>query len=242
MLFRSDLNKVVIADPMLLPSHTYTFVPRELLFEVFAPKDVKKALEECGVVFPPGTNITYDAGKGTVTVTHFSPDLERIEELIPILDKMHSETTEENMIRRLGGKDIVATIRATDSIEACRVKVDEDDDINKDWLRWKTIEISGFSKLPPGQVRDAKSIITEPKSYLSGMDKCVFDPGVKLILHSDDRPLEILICYHCNDLCVVDDGKPVGYANFRPGRAKLVEFAKKIFPSDKEIQSLSSKE
>jgi hypothetical protein len=86
-----------------------------------------------------------------------------------------------------------------------------------------------------------KSLVTTTKTYCVGSDLCYFDPGVKLVFKNGSQTIDALICYHCNDLCIVKDGKPVGYANFIPGRAKLVAFAKEILPTDKEIQSLSEK-
>lgn len=80
-----------------------------------------------------------------------------------------------------------------------------------------------------------------------GALKCDFDPGVIFRFEADGHTLDVIICFHCQEMVLYGDGavvrRPFKWASTKnafskPAHLAFVAMAKKAFPKDAEIQKL----
>ncbi len=118
----------------------------------------------------------------------------------------------------------------------------------------------GFGVYARG-VADAKfagklgAILLVPESYVlpgMGMTLCLFQPGVAYRVWSGPKFVDAIICFHCDQLGVVENDKTVpergiggslqGRMNvlgdFQPARAALLAVTKEAFASDAAVQGI----
>ncbi len=87
---------------------------------------------------------------------------------------------------------------------------------------------------------DSKTYTWCPPNHGCG-HLCGFSPGVALRIwgQPSDKPVELLVCFKCNDLAIVQDGSEKYLTqDFSDGRAKLLRLMKEIFLADPVIQGL----
>jgi hypothetical protein len=95
-----------------------------------------------------------------------------------------------------------------------------------DGLRTALLDVSTYLQAPPGV----------------GIGKgCVFRPGVavrfwpKASKAKAARPADVLFCFHCGDLALVDGQAPAFLVPFDPGRERLLELAAAALPDFEEL-------
>ena len=68
--------------------------------------------------------------------------------------------------------------------------------------------------------------------------KCIFDPIVGITFYFSDRKIDVLLCFHCNQMCCYEGSKTLQTSDLGKIRKELVPLLKGIYPDDKDIQSL----
>lgn len=97
----------------------------------------------------------------------------------------------------------------------------------------------------PGQQFASRlaAILLAEHTYGIAATDC-FDPGVAYRLWKGDRSVDVLICFHCNNLDVRPNRKAESaggqLADFGQStvRTELLKLTKEAFPDDRDIQSL----
>jgi hypothetical protein len=121
-------------------------------------------------------------------------------------------------------------------------------------LRVKAIPYSEPAPRPyeivrAGPTRDAKFAARLADVLLGdgvtvGASRCPFSPGVAFRAYQGEQAVEVVVCFHCEDLMagIVGTGKPGRWPypryRFGPARAALVRLAKEAFPEDPKIRDL----
>jgi hypothetical protein len=67
---------------------------------------------------------------------------------------------------------------------------------------------------------------------------CEFDPGVAVSFVSAARRMDLLLCFHCDEIAAFENGKRVGIEDFDVARPRLLAVMRRIFPKDEAIQAL----
>jgi hypothetical protein len=110
--------------------------------------------------------------------------------------------------------------------------------------------VSGYEVVEPGKEyggnlgkRIFDAFINDHYPHESWVNNCVFDPGVAFVCWSGKERVEVLLCFHCDDVSVTSfdaTGKQNGntYFSLRPNRTELVKLCKDIFSGDAVIRSL----
>ncbi len=141
--------------------------------------------------------------------------------------------SEVDFTRDFGGAGIFGVIRNAPNVRAVRLK-------EEPWLgRVPVAELGKPFELDPKIVQQAKTLLTDRRTYVDNVDECTIEPGVELTF--DDPPqgkVTLLICYRCGDVAVLQSGKEVGSAHFDTGDTRLLDLALSIFPKDKELHAL----
>lgn len=82
-------------------------------------------------------------------------------------------------------------------------------------------------------------ILADSDTYAWDVAKaCEFEPGVGIRFVGVDSSTEILLCFSCDELQIVRDGKRVGHEDTDSARGHLIKIVQNIFPDDKIIQGL----
>ncbi len=99
-------------------------------------------------------------------------------------------------------------------------------------------------RVSPADIEKIKKILQSPSSYRWNVaSSCIPDYGVLLNFHSDQRSVQVALCFNC-DLMAVFSGEetPIKRVStgtiFTPRRAQLVPMMKTLFPNDRNIQEL----
>jgi hypothetical protein len=146
----------------------------------------------------------------------------------------------ENVNKLFGGSDGLQVVLRAERVEAYRVaplhKMPKDDDP-------KTIGgagmLSGPVTVDETSRRELAEILRNPGTYDWNSAKgCKFDPGVVIRFASETTTIDVVFCFHCEELQVWRDGARVGGEDFDAAAARLVTIMKRIFPDDEEIQKL----
>jgi hypothetical protein len=93
----------------------------------------------------------------------------------------------------------------------------------------------------PSQIQALKGLLAAQSSYPWGsVNACFPNYGVLLTFRTDQRPVQIAICFECSMIGVFDGENP-DHINAQEAmniRTQLLAVVKTIFPKDTEIQSL----
>lgn len=89
-------------------------------------------------------------------------------------------------------------------------------------------------------------VLLDPHTYVTdtrhGLRSCIFDPIVAFRLSRGHSDVEILVCFHCNQMAIttIDDSARTStvYTEFDRVRPALVSVVKMAFPGDEEIDRL----
>ena len=147
--------------------------------------------------------------------------------------------SDADLAKRLGGANVIQAIREARDVEAVRVRVDKADPKNKGWFQWRVEPTGKPSPVTTDLANRVRTLMTDRTTYLDASDACIFNPGIKLVFHQPDHAdITLLLCLHCADVCVIRNDKPIGYASFELGRAKVLDLASALFPADKDIREL----
>jgi len=83
------------------------------------------------------------------------------------------------------------------------------------------------------------SVLLDDGTYEWDSSKtCEFLPGV-LLRYEADVPVDVLLCFSCDELEVFVGKRQVGHEDFDVRRPDLVRVAKRLFPNDPAIQKLT---
>lgn len=144
--------------------------------------------------------------------------------------------TTSRVTKLLGGQDVVALVP---SAEIAAYRID-----GMGWGKGPGKRIHGYPVLSEpvavdGQSRDElAAVLLDDRTYLWDVAKsCEFLPGV-VLRYKADPPVDVLLCFSCDELEVFIGGKKVGREDFDPRRRDLVRVVKRLFPDDAAIQKL----
>ena len=70
--------------------------------------------------------------------------------------------------------------------------------------------------------------------------KCVQNPGVAFRFIENEKSVELLICFECQESMVANDVNRQ-WLSFTPQRDELVKITKALFPNNSKIQQLPDK-
>jgi len=98
--------------------------------------------------------------------------------------------------------------------------------------------ISDAAALNSDSRKELSSIIEDHDTYFrhSIPIDCSFRPGVAFRFRDKMTNVDLLVCFSCNELRYYLDGKVVGQSYFKSHELRAL--VKKLFPDDRQIQSL----
>ena len=146
----------------------------------------------------------------------------------------------------------VSLLRSSSHVETFRIhNMDYSDYKKRDDPRYRMYFIDGWPidkrgpKMGRAYALKVADFLLDDSNFLvprgpGGVKACVFDPGVVLRFVSGTDHIDVVICFHCNQLSVKSTKgilpKPSG--DFDPGRGSLAILVREAFPNDKDLQSL----
>jgi hypothetical protein len=99
--------------------------------------------------------------------------------------------------------------------------------------------ISGPVPVDAATAAELRAIFADDSIYDWERAKgCEFDPGVAIRFTKTSASLDVLLCFHCDELAVYRGTTRVGGEDFDVARPRLVAIAKRLFPADDKIQAL----
>ena len=142
-----------------------------------------------------------------------------------------------------GGNRGVALLKHADKVEAFRIgKI-------ADTLRWPDVLLTDYPiqagpmPVSPSDTKLLVDTLLDEKSYYWNAAKaCIPQPGVRIDFSRGDQTLSILLCFECEILETYLNGKSASGQNFEYAQPTLVRIARKLFPNDPKIQSLTEEE
>jgi hypothetical protein len=134
-------------------------------------------------------------------------------------------------------------MKAATKVSACRISKPPEDAVghNTSWDQVLTLYKEGeWVELSGSQVEQTREVLQSPRTYWFDVSKeCIPKYGVRVRFDDDGEALDINLCFECNMLAIVRDGKIVGSEDdFDGGAIKLTAICKELFPDDPEIQAL----
>lgn len=82
--------------------------------------------------------------------------------------------------------------------------------------------------------RELASILADDAIYDWERAKgCEFEPGLAVRFSDGAASVDILFCFHCNELAAFRDGNRVGIEDFDAARDRLATLAERMFPTGK---------
>jgi hypothetical protein len=146
----------------------------------------------------------------------------------------------ENVNNLFGGSDGLQAVLRPEKVEAYRVasphkspKGDEPETIGGANV------VSGPVVVDAKAARDLAEILRNSDTYGWDFAKgCKFDPGVVIRFAGKTTTIDVVFCFHCEELQIWRDGARVGGEDFDAASGKLAAIMKRIFPEDEEIQTL----
>lgn len=145
------------------------------------------------------------------------------------------------VVKLFGGEATLTALAAPDTVEALRIDPksygNAPADAGKVIVGYKIT--SPPAKLSAEQIKQLAAILADPGSYSFDVAKgCEFMPGVALVAQAGKQEIVVLLCFDCRELAIFVGGKKVGHEDMDNAQGKLAALVKKLFPDDKEIQSL----
>jgi hypothetical protein len=140
-----------------------------------------------------------------------------------------------------GGADGLRVVVSPEKVEAFRVgspRTAKDD--TADTIGGAAI-ISGPVAVDETAARKLAEILNNHATYGWDFAKgCKFDPGIAIRFTGEATTIEVIFCFHCQELQVYREGKKVGGEDFDAASRPLTAIMKRLFPDDGEIQKLRS--
>lgn len=145
----------------------------------------------------------------------------------------------ENVKGLFGGAEGLQVVLAPAKVEAYRVALRKGvDDDAAETIAGATI-VSGPVAVDENTARELAEILKSPNTYGWDFAKgCKFDPGVVIRFASQSSAVDVVFCFHCEELQIYRDGKRVGGEDFDAASNRLAAIMKRVFPDDEEIQKL----
>jgi hypothetical protein len=160
--------------------------------------------------------------------------------------EVESAATSSAALASLLGSESLEAVRSPDRVESLPV---EDVGGSKDSaaIRLATDLPGDFRILPqplpvpPELAAKLSVLLLSPQSYPPVISFCMFDPGVALRFWKGNSAVDVLVCFHCNDLAFEPVGAPKslgGKHSFAPIRGPLLQLVQAARPHDERLQSL----
>ncbi len=150
------------------------------------------------------------------------------------------QRSHDNVTKLFGGSEGLQALVAPEKVEAFRVRAmpnDENPD-SQATVGGATIT-TGPVAVDAGTARDLAGILKDPHTYGWDFAKgCKFDPGVVLRFTAGTSTVDVILCFHCEELQSYLNGKKVGGEDFDAATARIAAIVKRLFPNDEEIQKL----
>jgi hypothetical protein len=145
----------------------------------------------------------------------------------------------ENVVKLFGGNDGLQTVLAPERVEAYRVAARTANDDESGQIIGGAKILSGSVAVDSETARALSDILKDPHTYGWDFAKgCKFDPGVAVRFTAGASTVDVILCFHCEELQVYLNEQNVGGEDFDAATAKLAAIVKRIFPDDEEIQKL----
>ena len=148
---------------------------------------------------------------------------------------------DSRVVKLFGSEATLTALAAPDSVEALRIDPKSFGNAPADAEK----VIVGYpitsppAKLSAEQIKQLAAILTDSGTYSFDSAKgCEFMPGVAFRAQAGKQQVVILLCFDCSELAIYVGGQKVGHEDMDHARGKLAALVKKLFPGDKEIQSL----
>ena len=139
-----------------------------------------------------------------------------------------------------GTEEVLALMRGSVEVEGYRVEPKRDLDHIGDQIGGYPI-ISGPVKIEVELSDMLVAELTNPSGYgWMYAKRCIFSPGIAVRFIADDSALDILFCFSCDELVIIDEEGELRKEDFDGKRARLVDIMKSVFPDDAEIQGLEA--
>jgi len=144
----------------------------------------------------------------------------------------------------------VALVQSATSVETFRVELPMIDDTtpegDKEMEKLAPYDYYQVTKIGPVEagdyLRQLQSLLMSRQSFYHDDTKCILDPGTILRLKSPQGYVDIVQCFHCNEMvvaCHVPKGH--GYTDWYGqigNRSAFLKLVKEAFPNDPEIKAL----
>ena len=142
------------------------------------------------------------------------------------------------------GDKVISIVDGATRVEVFRLK---DHLLSNYYPLAKHKEAIDYAGKPQGKEFASRlsDVLLKPTTYGIQNWAC-FSPGVAFRLWRNKQSATVLICFHCNNLLLLDDAAKAsdkkGYTQgiSSEGRAALVQLVKEVLPDDAVIQSLSA--
>lgn len=138
-----------------------------------------------------------------------------------------------------GGQANVLTIKSPDKVEAFRVQPEPSPMGSADAMVGPYLATAGPVRVDGAGIRMLRNVLLSDTTYMWDVAKaCEFMPGVGFRFHKSGAPLEVALCFSCDELAIWRAGKKLGSEDFDSARPHLVALVKRLFPDDPKLQAL----
>jgi len=145
----------------------------------------------------------------------------------------------DNVAKLFGGSDGLQTALAPENVEAYRVASRSATADESQQTIGSARVVSGPVAVDSETARALAVILKDPRTYGWEFAKgCKFDPGVAVRFTSATSTIDVIFCFHCEELQIYLDDKRVGGEDFDAASHRLAAIMKRLFPDDEEIQKL----
>jgi hypothetical protein len=149
---------------------------------------------------------------------------------------------ESKRVTEFLGERAIKVLAAPDRVEVFRVVPTREKKPNDQAFAGYPQRAAGKEQ-GPEYARELAGVLKDDHSYDWDFAKaCEFEPGVGYRVWSGKDSVVVLICFHCNEIGVIEDESKPDHMHVRsadPARKALVKLARQALPDDKTIQSLS---
>jgi len=154
--------------------------------------------------------------------------------------------TPSQTVKKTLGEPTIAILEGASRVEVFRIKGDHSSVEQNPPAK----KIGGYPITAQGQdqgkdfAAKLAKVLLDEKTYSNTFARC-FDLGVAFRVWNENQHVDVVICFKCNNFYC---GPPVAHAQENASfegsvnHPQLVQLAKAVFPTDMEIQALTSKE